>query len=124
MFAWKFLLISVAVFAVTTAEDIQQIKKRRCDCTREYVPVCASDGNTYPNKCMMGCYNEKNDLKFEHYGPCGSKHEFFTNQCSCNRVKREVCGTDGITYLNPCWLKCAAATNPSLKKAYDGPCKT
>lgn len=33
-----------------------------------------------------------------------------------------VCGSDGITYSNPCALNDAAESNPDLVKAHDGAC--
>ncbi|KAM8765195.1 sperm-associated acrosin inhibitor-like [Rhynchonycteris naso] len=41
-------------------------------CTREYDPVCASNGQSYSNPCVF-CNNKmKHDetISFEHYGRC------------------------------------------------------
>ncbi|EDV99364.1 GH13809 [Drosophila grimshawi] len=46
--------------------------------------------------------------------------------CYCPRILREVCGSDGITYGNPCLLNCAikreGGQGRSLFKSRDGPC--
>ena len=42
-------------------------------CPRIYRPVCASDGNTYSNACMMevaACITDE-DISVEHEGKCG-----------------------------------------------------
>ncbi|XP_012379761.1 seminal plasma acrosin inhibitor A1-like [Dasypus novemcinctus] len=43
-------------------------------CTREYFPVCGSDGNTYMNPCLfcMEVRNSVGQLQFSHYLPCSS----------------------------------------------------
>lgn len=40
----------------------------------------------------------------------------------CSNKVDYVCGTNGITYLNECHLKCATRHVPGLKIAYDGLC--
>ncbi|XP_034244937.1 protease inhibitor 2-like [Thrips palmi] len=50
--------------------------------------------------------------------------------CPCTRELRPTCGSDGVTYANPCTLKCAAQAvqaDPKtrgfeLRVARDGPC--
>jgi len=43
---------------------------------------------------------------------------------SCSYKPKEVCGSDGKTYLNECIMKyeTCQAGNSGVRKAYDGPC--
>ena len=47
-------------------------------CTREYAPVCGTDGKTYATECMMKLLvcDEGSDVTVKHPGECISKGEF------------------------------------------------
>lgn len=60
--------IIVAVQSGTTSGGNLQYD---CDCTRQYDPICGSDGETYDNWCLFGCVQEKvPDLKILRQGEC------------------------------------------------------
>ncbi|XP_071811798.1 reversion-inducing cysteine-rich protein with Kazal motifs-like isoform X2 [Apostichopus japonicus] len=40
-----------------------------CDCSDQYVPICAVNGKTYPSACLANCAEKLSDLKFK-YGDC------------------------------------------------------
>ncbi|XP_023209934.1 four-domain proteases inhibitor-like [Centruroides sculpturatus] len=72
-------------------------------------PVCGDDNNLYPNLCVMHRQNcgkmiSSQPLKycfarareFRSFDPCPSK---------CLDVYKPVCGSNGIVYLNECYLR-------------------
>ncbi|CAG9836062.1 unnamed protein product [Diabrotica balteata] len=42
--------------------------------------------------------------------------------CSCILIIREVCASNGETYDNECWFKCAQQEDPNLQIVSQGRC--
>jgi len=80
----------------------------RCKCRKSLQPVCAMNGMTYMNKCIMGC--QKKRLQCKGHCPCSRTSKCRT-YCQKDRKrfpkKTFVCGTNGKTYDRPCALRCA-----------------
>lgn len=95
--------------------------KDACDeaCTREFRPVCGTNGQTYPNACVLrvaACKDSTIALKSE--GPC----EATNCDIMCPALWAPVCGSNNITYSNACDLRRAACQDPNLKVLHKGEC--
>ncbi|XP_043836403.1 ovomucoid-like [Dromiciops gliroides] len=74
------------MLALMSIFDVESVSKEtvNCDgykklppgqsrqCTLEYIPICASNRITYPNKCTFCDAVKQSDdkIKFSHYGNC------------------------------------------------------
>lgn len=125
-----------------------QDESPRCVCSMDYKPVCGTDMKTYGNICIFNCERQQNPaLGVAAHGECpkpelvdapvqhqlkpipfrlksaslrrNDENEKF---CLCTREYRPVCGSNRVTYANPCEFNCAKKTNADLKILTHGTC--
>lgn len=82
---------------------------RPCGCSMYFEPVCGSDGQTWPNPCLLNCSKKNSEaddeirkgLKVENTGQCGLPCD-----CTGNDTEELMCGSDNATYKNQCVIDC------------------
>lgn len=124
-------ICAIAAVVMQTANSVS-IKSRGCVCTREYRPICASDDETYSNKCLFECEQRSNDdLQIRFYGKCEEQYSIQStsedfkieaDNCICTQEFSPVCGSDVQTFSNQCMLKCAQLKQNDLSLKYLGEC--
>jgi len=80
-------------------------EERPTACTMQWDPMCGVDGETYGNMCMLNAAN----VKLDYSGECVSELPINPNAdldepAFCIEIYAPVCGTDGKTYSNQCFL--------------------
>ncbi|KAJ1352957.1 Kazal-type serine protease inhibitor domain [Parelaphostrongylus tenuis] len=127
---------------------MNSVRRPECRCSEQcplhYDPICADNGLTYTNECVMHVAACKEDLVLSVYkkGKCsgaGLCASFVCNSplvCAvidgrpscvcpdCADELREVCASDGRTYSNECkMLRDACETGVTLFVKYNGICE-
>ncbi|XP_066966425.1 agrin-like [Macrobrachium rosenbergii] len=128
--------------------DDARVPRCQCNssCSTTLSPVCASDGRTYSNECVMNfeACSRRRILAVMYRGecssgvnPCGAvrcgtgqgcvvnQYGVATCQCRqwCPPILRPVCGTDGTTYDSKCHLhRESCLSQSSVKIAFVGSC--
>ena len=104
-------------------------------CSDEEDLICASNGITYRNECIMkkvAC-EEKQTIEISSKGECPQKNDNngkslnnddLDEKCRplCPRHLLPVCASNGQTFNNECELKAANCRDKSIKKEHDGAC--
>ncbi|XP_069039939.1 agrin isoform X5 [Lepisosteus oculatus] len=112
-------------------------------CPADREPVCASDGQTYDNKCRMERTGKLQglELKVLHAGRCRKEDECPEGcpfnavcqversgpRCSCEAIQCDgtyspLCGTDGRTFGNNCERRRAECQARAYIPVKQGPC--
>ncbi|XP_077168348.1 agrin isoform X5 [Paroedura picta] len=123
----------------------------RCSCERiacdgAYRPLCGRDGRTYNNDCerQKAECQQRSAIPVKRQGPCdlGAPSPCLSVECTfgatcvvknqeavcecqqvCQTVYDPVCGSDNLTYGNPCELEAmACALRKDIHVKHKGPC--
>ena len=96
---------------------------QRCQLT--YEPVCATNGMTYGNLCRLRkaqCHDKS--IEFFSQGHCriGAYNTNKPSSKMCPKSYIPLCGNNGVTYTNLCFLKKAQQEDKSIKVYKQGKC--
>lgn len=102
------------------------------ECTKIYIPVCASDGKSYNNLCILeveNCRRRQANRSAEpivvvREGLCDTTSSASPSQCSrrCPESYEPVCGSNRQTYHNKCELSVANCLDDGIRQRYIGVC--
>ncbi|KAL9971714.1 hypothetical protein ACROYT_G017916 [Oculina patagonica] len=107
---------------------------RTCECSCEfgclavYAPVCGTDGKTYGNECDMeleACICKRRMFQGRRDSECNVKPWVLSGGCDivCLGIYDPVCGTDGKTYSNECYMISEACKKKKdISVSYKGEC--
>lgn len=71
----KSLFVIIGIVLIVTHFAAAAEDADFCVCTREYNPICASNGVTYSNRCYYDCEKKKNkDLGIQFMGDCDEEN--------------------------------------------------